>query len=51
LQKYLKVAEDLIVKANYAQASKKLREGFVEAVEAVAEARGEKLGTDRSIGQ
>ncbi len=50
-QKYLREADELIAKTDYAQASEKLWGGFVEMVKAVAEARGEKLGSHRSIAQ
>ena len=50
-RKYLMEADDLIAKGDYAQASEKLWGGFVEMVRAIAAARGEKLGTHRSIAQ
>ncbi len=50
-QKYLREADELITKADYAQASEKLWGGFVEMIKAIAEARGDELGTHRSISQ
>jgi Arc/MetJ-type ribon-helix-helix transcriptional regulator len=50
-RKYLKEADDLVAKGDYAQASEKLWGAFVEIIKAVAESRGEKLGTHRSIAQ
>ncbi len=40
-----------MAKADHAQASEKLWGAFVEMVKAIAEVRGEKLGTHRSIAQ
>ena len=50
-RKYLRGADDLAAKGDYAQASEKLWGAFVEIVKAVAESRGERLGTHRSIAQ
>ena len=50
-RKYLKEADELLAKGDYAQASEKLWGGFVEMVKTIADARGEKLGTHRSIAQ
>lgn len=50
-RKYLREADDLTAKGDYAQASEKLWGAFVEMIKAVAESRGDKLGTHRSIAQ
>lgn len=50
-RKYLKEADDLLTKGDYAQASEKLWGALVEMIKAIAEARGDKLGTHRSIAQ
>lgn len=47
--KYLREAEELIVKKNYHQASVKIWGSFVEALKALAAERGISLGTHRSI--
>lgn len=41
----------MAAKGDYAQASEKLWGAFVEMVKAVAESRGDRLGTHRSIAQ
>lgn len=48
-QKYLKEADALLAKSDYPQASEKLWGGFVEMIKAIAQKRGENLGTHRSI--
>lgn len=48
-RKYLKEADGLVAKADYVQASEKLWGVFVEMIKAIAEARGDKVGTHRSI--
>lgn len=50
-RKYLKEADELLTKGDYAQASEKLWGALVEMIKAIAEARGDKLGTHRSIAQ
>ena len=50
-RKYLREADDLITKGDFAQASEKLWGAFVEMVKAIAESRGDSLGTHRSIAQ
>jgi len=49
--KYLKEAEDLLSRKDYAQASEKLWGASAEIVKAVAAKRGVSLGTHRSIGE
>jgi SpoVK/Ycf46/Vps4 family AAA+-type ATPase len=50
-RKYLKEAEDFLRKHDLTQASEKLWGTFVDAVKAVAEKRGQTLGTHRSIAE
>lgn len=49
--KYLKDAEELLRKKDYAQASEKLWGACAEVIKAVAAKRGKALGTHRSIGE
>lgn len=49
--KYLKEAEELLSRRDYAQASEKLWGATAEIVKAVAAKRGVSLGTHRSIGE
>jgi len=48
--KYLKEAEDLLAKRDYAQASEKLWVAVAEIIKAIAAKRGVQLGTHRSLG-
>lgn len=48
--KYLKEAEGLLVKKDYAQASEKLWGACAEIIKAVAAKRGLELGSHRSLG-
>jgi len=48
--KYLKEAEALLKKKDYAQASEKLWGACAEMIKAVAAKRGVRLGTHRSLG-
>jgi hypothetical protein len=50
-RKYLNEAEDLLRKHDLPQASEKLWGAFVDTIKAVAESRGQMLGTHRSIAQ
>ena len=50
-RKYLREADDLLRKHDVSQASEKLWGAFVDAIKAVAEKRGQTLGTHRSIAQ
>lgn len=49
--KYLRDAEELLRKKDYAQASEKLWGACAEVIKAVAAKRGKELGTHRSIGE
>ncbi len=49
--KYLREADELLRKHDMPQASEKLWGAFVDAIKAVAEKRGQTLGTHRSIAQ
>jgi hypothetical protein len=49
--KYLREADELLRKHDLTQASEKLWGAFVDAIKAVAEKRGQMLGTHRSIAQ
>lgn len=49
--KYLRDAEQLLRKKDYAQASEKLWGACAEVIKAVAAKRGKELGTHRSIGE
>jgi len=50
-RKYLKEADELVDRGDYAQASEKLWGAFIEMVKVIAESRGHTLGTHRSIAQ
>jgi len=50
-KKYLRELDELLVKHDLPQASEKLWRAFVDAVKAVAESRGQALGTHRSVAQ
>lgn len=50
-RKYLKEADGLLTKGDYTQASEKLWGALVDMIKGIAEARGDKLGTHRSIAQ
>jgi len=50
-RKYLRELDDLLAKHDLPQASEKLWGAFVDAVKAVAESRGQTLGTHRSVAQ
>jgi len=49
--KYLKEAEELLAKGDYAQASEKFWGASAEIIKAVAAKRGLTLGTHRSLGE
>lgn len=49
--KYLRDAEELLRKKDYAQASEKLWGACAEVIKAVAAKRGKQLGTHRSVGE
>jgi hypothetical protein len=50
-RKYLHEVDDLMQKHDLPQASEKLWGAFVDTIKAVAEGRGQNLGTHRSIAQ
>lgn len=49
--KYLREADDLLRKHDLPQASEKFWNAFADAIQAVAEKKGQTLGTHRSIAQ
>lgn len=49
--KYLRDAEELLRKKDYAQASEKLWSACAKVIKAVAAKRGRELGTHRSMGE
>ena len=49
--RYLREAEKLLAKKDYAQASEKLWGACAEIIKAVAAKRGSRLGTHRSLGE
>lgn len=50
-RKYLREVDELLRKHDLPQASRKLWGAFVDAIKAVAEKRGQALGTHRSVAQ